>query len=436
MGMAASAAPLSGAAAAEADWPKLAREALGHLRGYIRINTSNPPGNVAPAAAYLASILEKEGIPAERFEPAPGKVNLLARLPGSGRKRPLLLLNHTDTVPADRSRWQSDPFGAEIRLNRLWGRGAVDMKSTGILHLMAMLLLKRNRVPLARDVIFAATADEEVGSALGVGFLLEKHPQKVEAEYVLEEGGFSANRLFTEEGDIHGVSVAMKQVLWMRLTMSGTGGHGSQPADDNAIAGLSAVLRRIAEATPPQCAEPVLDEMLARLGSLATNRFAGAIGRNTVALTSFRAGVGDPPKENVVPSLATASIDCRLLPGQSAGAFQQWLLKTAAEPKLRLEVVHHQASSAPSSTRTDLFRLIEATVARHSPQARVVPYLTPFGTDGDRFRRPDRHVYGFFPVMMSAEEVTSMHSDAERMPVAPYEKGLRIFYEVVSAIAS
>jgi acetylornithine deacetylase/succinyl-diaminopimelate desuccinylase-like protein len=436
--LAGAAAGLPSARGADADWPRIAAEAVGCLRDYIRIDTSNPPGNVAPAAAYLAKVLEKEGIATERLQSAPGpKVNLLARLPGSGRKRPLLLLNHTDTVPADRSRWQTDPFAAEIRLNRLWGRGTVDMKSTGIVHLMTMLLLKRNRVPLSRDVIFAATADEEVGGALGVGYLLEKQARKVEAEYVLEEGGFSTNRLFTAEGDVHGISVAMKQVLWLHLTLNGTGGHGSQPAEDNAIAGLAAVLRRIVEAAPPKRTDPVIDQMLTRLAPapLANNRFANAIQRNTISLTSFRAGVGDPPKENVVPSLATASIDCRLLPSQPTQEFVQWVKQVSAEPKLKVEIIHHQPSHAPSSTDTELFRLMETTVARHSPQARVIPYLTPFGTDGDRFRRPDRQVYGFFPVVMSAEEVMSMHSDAERIPVAPFEKGLRIFYEVVAGIA-
>lgn len=436
MGMAA-AAPFK-VRAAEAYWPQAASEAIGYLRDYIRINTANPPGDVTRAAAFLGGILEKEGIRTERIAaPAPGKVNLLARLKGSGSKRPLLLLNHTDTVPADRSRWQMDPWGAEIRLNRLWGRGAVDMKSTGILHLMAMALLKRRGVPLARDVVFAATADEEVGGEMGVGLLLKDHPSEVEAEYVLEEGGFSANRLFTESGDVHGVSVAMKQVLWLRLTLAGTGGHGSQPAPNNAnaIAGMAAVLRRIVEATPPKRTDPVLDQMLTKLGTLANNRFANAIGRSTIALTSFRAGVGDPPKENVVPSLATATIDCRLLPSQPVEEFVRWVAQTAAESKLKVEIVEHQPSSAPSSTGTELFRLIEATVKRHSPRAVVTPYLTPFGTDGDRFRRSDRQVYGFFPVVLSAEEVMSMHSDAERMPVAPYEKGLRIFYEVVEGIA-
>ncbi|HYM11708.1 MAG TPA: M20/M25/M40 family metallo-hydrolase [Bryobacterales bacterium] len=438
MGTAAAAAPLR-ARAAETDWPRTASEAIGYLRDYIRINTSNPPGDVTQAAAFLGGLLEKEGIPTRRIAaPAPGKVNLLARLKGNGSRRPLLLLNHTDTVPADRSRWQTDPWGAEIRLNRLWGRGVVDMKSTGMLHLMAMLLLKRRGVPLGRDVVFAATADEEVGGDLGVGLLLKQHPAEVEAEYVLEEGGFSANRLFTESGDVYGVSVAMKQVLWLRLTLAGTGGHGSQPApnDANAIAGMAAALRRIAEATPPQRTDPVLDQMLTRLGTLANNRFAGAIGRNSIALTSFEAGVGHPPKENVVPSLATATIDCRLLPSQPVEEFVRWVGQTAAEPKLKVEIVHHQPSAPPSLTSTALFRLIETTVKRHAPQAVVTPYLTPFGTDGNWFRRPDRQVYGFFPVVLSAEEVLSMHSDAERMPVAPYEKGLRIFYEVVEGIAS
>ena len=429
-------AAASAARPAETDWSKTAEEALGYLRGYLRIDTSNPPGNVAAAVSYLAAILEKEGIPTERLEAVAGrKVNLLARLRGNGRKRPVLLLNHTDTVPADRSRWQQDPFGGEIRMSRLWARGAVDMKSTGIAHLMALLLLKRRNVPLARDVIFAATADEEIGGDLGVGFLLEKHPQKVEAEYVFDEGGFSAHRLFSPEGEVHGVSVAQKQVLWLHLSIEGTGGHGSQPTDDNAIARLAGALHRIIGATAPKLTDPILDQMLTRLGVLADNRFANAIQRNTISFTTLRAGVGEPPKENVIPSLATASLDCRLLPGQPREEFIAWVRHAAAEPKLKIEVAYHQPSAPPSSTDTELFRLIESTVARHSPQARVTPYLTPFGTDGNRFRRPGCHVYGFFPVVISAEEAMSMHSDAERIPVAPFEKGLRIFYEVVEGIA-
>lgn len=435
IGMAGAAAGTPSARAAEADWPRFTQEAITNLRGYIRVNTSNPPGNVTQAAAYLAGLLEKEGISSERLESAPGKVNLIARLPGNGSKRPLLLLSHSDTVPADRSRWQTDPWGAEIRLNRLWGRGTVDMKSTGMMHLMTFLMLKRNRVQLKRDVIFAATADEEVGGGAGVVYLLDKHSQKVESEYVLEEGGFSTNRLFTSEGDVYGISVAQKQVLWLHLSVEGTGGHGSQPADDNAIGMLSGVLRRIIETPPPKKTEPILDQMLTRLGKLADNRFANSIQKNSIALTSFRAGVGDPPKDNVVPSIATASIDCRLLPSQSVDEFVDWIRKTGGERGLKIERIHHQPSKPPSSTDTELFKLMEATVRKNAPQAKVTPYLTPFGTDGNFFRRPDRHVYGFFPVVLSAEEVMSMHSDAERMPIAPYEKGLRMFYEAVLGIA-
>ena len=433
-------AALAGAAGiargAQADWAKIAAEALGYLRGYLRIDTSNPPGNVAPAVAYVAAILEKNGIPSERLEAAPGKVSLLARLRGSGAKRPLLLLSHTDTVPADRSRWPQNPFGGEIRLNRLWGRGAVDMKSTGIVHLMTLLLLKRNRAALAREVILAATADEEVGGQAGVGYLLEKHPAKVEAEYVLDEGGFSANRLFTEDGVVHGVSVAQKQVLWLRLTMEGTAGHGSQPTPDNAVAALARALARVSAAEAPAAADPVRRLMENRLGALAQNRFANAIQRNTVSLTTLRAGVGEPPKENVIPSLAAASLDCRLLPSQSSEEFIAWVRQVAAEPRLKVEVTHHAPAAPPSSTATELFRRIESTLAQHAPRDRVTPYLTPFGTDGNQFRRPDRHVYGFFPVVISAEEAMSMHSDAERIPVEPLQKGLQIFYEVVEGICA
>jgi acetylornithine deacetylase/succinyl-diaminopimelate desuccinylase-like protein len=420
---------------AEIDWTKASEEAMAHLRGYLRLDTSNPPGHTAAAATYLAGILAKNGIRTERIESVPGqKVNLLARLKGNGRQRPVLLLNHMDTVPADRTRWQTDPFGAEIRLNRLWGRGTVDMKSTGIVHLMALVLLQRQSVRLGRDVIFAAAFDEETGGA-GAKFLLAKHPEKVEAEYVFDEGGFSANRLFTDEGEVHGVSVAQKQVLWLRLSVEGTAGHGSQPTDDNAPRILSRALARITEAEPPRRTEAILDVIESRLGKLADNRFANAIRRNTISLTTLRAGVGEPPKDNVIPSLATATLDCRLLPSQPHTEFIEWVRRTGAEPKLKVEIAHYTPAAPPSPANTELFRLIEATVAKHSPRARVIPYLTPFGTDGNHFRRPDRHVYGFFPAVMSAEEAMSMHSDAERIPVAPFEKGLRIFYEVVAGIA-
>lgn len=137
-----------------------------------------------------------------------------------------------------------------------------------------------------------------------------------------------------------------------------------------------------------------------------------------------------------MPSLASATIDCRLLPGQPHTEFIDWVRRVAAEPKLKVEIMHHTPAAPPSSIDTELFRLIERTVARHAPQARVTPYLTPFGTDGARFRRPNRHVYGFFPVVMSAEEAMSMHSDAERIPLAPFGKSVRIFYEVAAGIAA
>jgi acetylornithine deacetylase/succinyl-diaminopimelate desuccinylase-like protein len=134
--------------------------------------------------------------------------------------------------------------------------------------------------------------------------------------------------------------------------------------------------------------------------------------------------------------VASATLDCRLLPGQSRTEFIEWVKQTAAEPKVKVEVVHHSPSAPQSPIDTEMFRLMERTVFKHSPRAKVTPYLTPFGTDGNRLRKPGRHVYGFFPVVLSAEEVMSMHSDAERMPVAPYETGLKIFYEVVAGICA
>ncbi|HIC94749.1 MAG TPA: M20/M25/M40 family metallo-hydrolase, partial [Anaerolineae bacterium] len=173
----------------EINWTAVREEVTGYLRHLVRFDTTNPPGNETPAARYLAGILEGAGFEVTLLESAPGRGNLIARLEGTGEERPLLLLSHLDVVPAEREEWERDPFGGELVDGYIWGRGTVDTKQLTAMELMVLLLLKREGFVPRRDIILAATADEEMGGRYGLGWLLETHPQLLDCEYAINEGG-------------------------------------------------------------------------------------------------------------------------------------------------------------------------------------------------------------------------------------------------------
>src|SRR6185503_10620104 len=223
------------------------------LQEYVRIDTSNPPGDTRKAADFLAAIFEREGIPVTRYESAPGKAIVYARLkatvsPPAGKA--IILLHHMDVVPADRSQWKVDPFGASIEGNALWGRGSFDMKGQGIAHVLAFLMLKRERVPLARDVILLAEPDEEVGGALGARWMIANHYAELDPEYVIDEGGFGSRDLFAAGKLVYGISVAEKKIVWLKLRAEGVAGHGSQPNDQNPNDRLVRGLARLLGSAP------------------------------------------------------------------------------------------------------------------------------------------------------------------------------------------
>ena len=225
--------PAAAGAQGAPDWKAVEAEAIRTIQSYVRINTSNPPGDVTKAADLLVSLLQREGVPVKRYESAPGRSIVLARLKGTGAAKPILLLHHMDVVPTDPSRWQHDPFGAEIADGKIWGRGTMDMKGLGVVQLMAFLSLKRQNVPLERDVIFMAVPDEEVGGELGAQWMRKNHYDELDPEYVLDEGGFGSRDLFAPGKLVFGISVAEKKILWLKLRAEGVAGHGSQPHDRN-----------------------------------------------------------------------------------------------------------------------------------------------------------------------------------------------------------
>src|SRR3989475_9780182 len=241
------------------DWQGLGVEAAALLSQYIRINTTNPPGNELSAARWFATVLRRDGVESQIFEPAPGKANLYARLKGDGSARPLILLNHMDVVLASPEFWRVDPFAGAIREGYVWGRGALDMKGEGIVELLSMIALKRAGVRLRRDIIFLATADEEIGAGVGAGWMAERHPELVrEAEFLLNEGGTIRA---DEAGHVEyvGVGTTEKSPFWLELTARGTAGHGSRPTPDNPVHRLVRALARIAAFQTPLIVTPTVE---------------------------------------------------------------------------------------------------------------------------------------------------------------------------------
>jgi acetylornithine deacetylase/succinyl-diaminopimelate desuccinylase-like protein len=434
-------------AQAPADWKALESEAVTTLQAYIRIDTSNPPGHVTKAADFLAAILDREGIPVRRYESAPGKSIVLARLSagrGAGRNfssagpapKPILLLHHMDVVPTDPARWTHAPFGGEMADGAIWGRGAMDMKGIGVAHLYALIALKRAKVPLDRDVIFMAVPDEEVGGQLGAAWMRDTHYADFEPEYILDEGGFGSRDLFSPGKLVFGISVAEKKIIWLKLTAEGVAGHGSQPHDRNPNDRLIRALSRLLSEPLPTSPFSVLETLKSRVGTLAPNKFNNAIQHSTISITSVRSGVGEPPKVNVIPSIAEATLDCRVLPGTSKA---QWLTEIArrlGDPEVKMEVTYESEDPIVTTQDSALYRALEAAVKRRHPDAIVTPMVIPYGTDSNGYRPRGVKSYGFMPAILPAAAIASMHGDAEFIPADALGPAIQIFFEALRETAS
>jgi len=421
------------AAGAEPDWNRLDAYALDLLQRYIRVESVNPPADTRAAAELLKSELEKHGIESRLYPSGPaGQTNLLARLPGRDRgKKPLLLLNHLDVVPVDPKAWTIDPFGGLVKDGFIWGRGALDMKGIGIQHAAALIALKQAGVTPNRDILMLSTADEETGGTYGVLWMAANHFKEIEAEYVLDEGGFGTREILAPGKLAFGIAVGEKQTAWLRLRAKGTAAHGSQPIPDNANLILLKALDR-AMAQPASKLHPVVKEMIRNLGGkLAENKYTAAIRKNTITLTTLTAGVGSPPKINVIPSASEATLDCRLLPGVNVEEFISEMKARINDPRVSIELASEPSDPGPSPSRTPLFEAIARAIRKHHPGAVVTPMLVPHGTDGVKLRARGMIAYGLTPMVLDLATSATMHSDAERIPLAEFHKGIRIFYEVL-----
>lgn len=419
--------------AAEPDWARVEPHALEFLQTYIRTPTVNPPANTAAAAALFKAELERAGLSPKLYSSGPdGQTNLMVRLKGrDSSKKPLLLLNHFDVVPVDPKAWDLDPFGGIIRDGFIWGRGALDMKGVAVQQLTALIELHKAGIQPSRDIVMVTTADEESGGIHGIQWMIANHPEEVDAEYVLDEGGIGSRDLISPLKLVFGISVGDKLILWVRLRAKGTAGHGSQPIADNANMILLAAIQK-ALAIPENAKEnPVVREMRDKIGTLSANKFTQAIQRNTISLTTLTSGVGSPVKVNVIPSAAEATLDCRLLPGVNTEEFLSEIKARINDPRVIVEKITSSPDPGMSRSDTPLFAAISKAILQAHPDAIVTPMLVPFGTDSVYLQRRGAIAYGFIPMVLDTATAATMHSDKERIPVNEFLKGLHIYFDVL-----
>ena len=430
-------------------WPTVYDEALSLFVEYLRIDTSNPPGNEAPAARWLGAILEAEGIETEYVEIQPNREAVFAWLRGDGSKRPMMLCNHTDVVPVEEAYWTKPAFEGVIEDGKVYGRGAVDMKGCGIMHLLTMLLLKREGASLKRDLVFCGVPDEEAGSVWGMDWLCKHRPDLVDVEFELSEGGSGSTQLLGEEANIFSVATNEKDICWLRLTSVGTPGHGSRPHYDNSAVHLVNALARLAGWERGVTITPETRVWLDRLA--ADNRIppidsedqletlvkehpgAHAMFLNTLNVTMINAGI----KANVIPAKSEATIDCRLLPGQDREDWRQQVIAVIDDDRISVEFSDWgQEQPVAVDWDTELYRTIETVVTEAVEDATVVPGVCVGGTDNRFLRQRGIPAYGFIPVLLSPEEAAGFHGNDEHLTIENLNMGVELTHEIVRRMAT
>ena len=438
------------------DWDEVQREALDLFIQYLKIDTTNPTGNEIRAAEFFAGVCKREGIEHQVFEPFPGRGSIWARLRGDGSKRPIILLNHTDVVPHDKEFWTVDAFGGAVKDGFIYGRGAMDMKSLGMAQFVTLLALKRAQVPLKRDVIFLATADEEAGGLNGAGWFVKNHRELIaDAEFLFNEGG---NNIMDPNGRVLsiGVGPSEKAPAWLRLTATGESGHGSTPRPNSSVNRLLRALNRLLDYTPPIRLTPVVEQSFRSvapllppaqaakyadvseavrdpefLRQLESDPFARSIIRNTISITVLQGS----NKINVIPPAAYAEIDTRLTPGEKLDRWIAELRGVIKDDSIKIEpILSFEANSSPIDS--ELVKAVAAVSKQRYSEAIIsYPVLAGF-TDSHYFRDLGVMSYGFSPFAAPPRELGGgYHGNDERIGKKAYVEGVRFFYEVVERLA-
>ena len=441
------------------DWDTIGEEALTHLSELIRINTTNPPGNETRAAEYVQAVLAADGIGSELLWNDPERKNLVARIRGNGKKRPILIMGHTDVVGVQAERWTEDPFGGARKDGWVYGRGSLDDKDTVVAGMMVLILLERNGIEMDRDIIFLAEAGEEGTPDVGINFMVENHWDDIAAEFALAEGGGGV--LVDDHAHVVGVQTTEKMPRRVMLVARGTAGHGSIPREDNAVAILAraiaradawqtemrlnettkAYFERLAAISAPEdadryhgVADPDRTEEIQRW-FLDNDPYHYSVLRTSVVPTILEAGF----RRNVVPSEASAWLDIRMLPDEDVAGFYANLARIIDDP--RVEIVPeriYRPAAPPSGIDNEMFEVLERVAARVYPDATVLPTMSTGATDMSQVRAKGIPAYGIGP-LRSVEERNSgngAHSDNERVSEAAFRDFLRFMWLTIIEIGA
>ena len=428
-------------------------QAVELLSHYLKINTTNPPGNEDQGVAFFAGIFEKEGIAYKTYEASPGRGSISAVIPGTGEKGAVILLNHIDVVPARADEWSVDPFSGEIKNGFIHGRGALDMKGQGILELLAFLELARKGLTPCRNLIFLAVADEEAGGINGVQYLLNNHGEEFQADLVINEGGFGLGNLLPDR-PLFMIATAEKGVCRVKLTRSGPPGHGSAPHGENALEKLVQGLSRLLGKENPVIVTPLIAEYFKQLASsweflqpylqdgnpetlveaLTQNGMLdipqmSAMLKNTISLNRMHAG----NRVNVIPSAAEAELDIRLLPGTDPDTVIADIQEHLADENIKVEIARISRASE-SSMDTEDFAIIKSVYLEHFPKALTVASLLFGASDSKFFREKGIPCYGVCPMLISLEDLGKVHGIDERISEENMIRGTEIFIDIVKKL--
>ena len=423
------------------------------LKDFVAVDTINPPGNEINAVRFYAEIFDQYGISYQVAESAPGRGNIWARIEG-GDQPALMLLQHTDVVPADKEYWETDPMLGTIKDGYLYGRGVIDMKGLGIAHLVAFLSAYKNQEKLTRDIVFLATADEEAGGFFGAGWMLENYPEAFDGvKLLLNEGGSG-----TTYGDkeIFSVEVTQKVPVWLRLKSEGSPGHGSSPQTVSAVTQLIEALNNLYKNPfPARIIQPVdtyfrslaedmsaseKDTFMDMATAIQSDKFLRdlqdsspswhALTRDTCSITMLEGS----SKINVVPPVAFAEVDCRMLPDRTVAEFIQDFNERVAPFNIQTELIM-AFGPAVSSTTSELFQAIEKVTKKEYPNSRVIPAVSTGFTDSHFTREIGIESYGFNPMLFESGEFRGVHGNNERVKIEAYNRSIKDLQLIIEEVA-
>lgn len=440
------------------NWAKLEEETMKHFQAIIRINSADPPGNEAPVVEYLKSVLDKEGIPSQVFSLDPRRPNLVARLKGNGKKKPVLIMGHTDVVSIDSTKWKYPAFSATREGGYVYGRGTVDDKDNVAAALMVMILLKRNNVALDRDVIFLAEAGEEGSVRFGIDYMVREHWPEIEAEFCFAEGGG-----VTRKGgkiEYAGIATTEKQGRGVRLVARGPSGHGSVPLQDNAIVHLSQAVAKVAAWQTPMRLNETTRAFFERLASIsapeeATRYRALLDGKGAEAVQEYFAEkeprmysvlrtsispniIKGGYRGNVIPSEAEATLDIRALPDEDMDKLLDEMKRVINDSQVEIvpNTGGRRPGSRPSRLDSDAFRTAEVAV-RKVYNTVPIPTMLTGATDMSFLRAKGVECYGIGPMtdVEDGPKGFGAHSDQERILEESLHKFVQFNWEVIYNLA-